>query len=138
MGSMQVVAGDGERVFVDVRGHLLELDQPVGDGGSDSGPTPTELFVAGLAACVAHYGRGFLRRHGLPEEVHVDVEWHFAKSPTRVGSVTLEVWAPGLPQALRQRFGSVISHCTVHNSLTHVPEVTLRLTSPGIDVGAAG
>ena len=43
---------DGDRFQVLVRGHRLVIDQPVADGGTDAGPTPTELFVAGLASCV--------------------------------------------------------------------------------------
>ncbi len=31
-----------------IRGHEVVVDQPVADGGTDAGPTPTELFVGGL------------------------------------------------------------------------------------------
>ena len=48
-----------------IRGHRLVADQPVFDGGGDSGPTPTELFVVGLASCVGFYAERFLRRHHL-------------------------------------------------------------------------
>lgn len=138
MRSMQIVTGEGDRLLVDVRGHLLELDQPVEDGGRDSGPTPTELFVASVGSCVAHYARRFLRRHGLPEDVQVDVSWRFAKAPTRVGSVELDVWAPGLPRGMRARFETVVSHCTVHNSLAHAPDVAIRIASRRGDIGVAG
>jgi putative redox protein len=37
-------------------------------GGGDVGPTPTELFVAGLASCVAFYARRYLRRHDIDAE----------------------------------------------------------------------
>jgi putative redox protein len=43
----------GDHFLVDVGGHTLSVDQPEASGGEDRGPTPTELFVAGLAACVA-------------------------------------------------------------------------------------
>ena len=129
MGKMQVVGGEGDRFLVDIRGHLVGLDQPVADGGRDTGPTPTELFVASLAGCVAHYARRFLRRHGLPEDVHVDVDWGVAKAPARVGSIRLNVRAPGLPAALMPRFDSVISHCTVHNSMVQAPDVTFEVGS---------
>ena len=53
----------GDRFTIDVRGHRLVTDQPGRD--ADAGPTPTELFVASLAACVAFYARRFLARHHL-------------------------------------------------------------------------
>ena len=40
---------------VSVRGHELATDQPVADGGDDTAPTPTEMFVGALAACVGYY-----------------------------------------------------------------------------------
>jgi len=41
---------DGDRFAIDVRGHRLLVDQPVGAGGTDTAPTPTELFVVRAAA----------------------------------------------------------------------------------------
>jgi putative redox protein len=40
----------GEQYDVDIRGHRLLADQPVDAGGADQAATPTELFVASLAA----------------------------------------------------------------------------------------
>jgi len=54
----------GEAYEVTVRGHRLVVDQPTDAGGQDSAPTPTELFVASLATCVAFYAGRFLTRHG--------------------------------------------------------------------------
>lgn len=43
---MAVRFASGESYEVAVRGHLVRVNQPVDAGGQDSGPTPTELFVA--------------------------------------------------------------------------------------------
>ena len=45
----------GDRLDVAVRGHQVTVDQPADARGKDSGPTPTELFVSGLASCVGFY-----------------------------------------------------------------------------------
>jgi putative redox protein len=42
-----------DRFSIDIRGHVVNVDQPAYAGGTDTAPTPTELFVAGLASCVA-------------------------------------------------------------------------------------
>ena len=65
MNGIKVRHEEGDRFRVSIRGHELFVDQPVDDGGQDSAPTPTELFVAGLASCVAFYAGRFLRRHDL-------------------------------------------------------------------------
>jgi putative redox protein len=125
------VADDQFRV--EVRGHTLTVDQPVEDGGADTAPTPTELFVAGLAACVAFYARRYLARHGLPTAgLAVGTSYAMASRPARVGSLTLEIAVPdGVPADRRDGLLAVASHCTVHNTLVTPPDVTITLGGAG-------
>jgi len=119
-----------DRYRIGVRGHELWVDQPVEDGGADSAPTPTELFVAGLASCVAFYAGRFLRRHGLPEDgLRVDAAFEFAADrPARVDSIELQVQLPeGIPEQRHAALLAVIEHCTVHNSLVQTPEISFEL-----------
>ena len=41
----------GYEARVAVRGHEITVDEPVGDGGTDQGPMPTELLLSALASC---------------------------------------------------------------------------------------
>ena len=120
---------DGDRFELAVRGHAVVVDQPVDAGGEDEGPTPTELFVAALAGCVGFYARRYLRRHNLPTDgLVVRTAFTMASTPARVGSVDLTVEVPaGVPEEHADRLLAVASHCTVHNTLTHEPEVNIRL-----------
>jgi putative redox protein len=122
----------GDRLRIQVRGHAIYTDQPEEDGGGDSAPTPTELFIASLTACVTFYAERFLRRHALATEgLAVAGEWTWASRPNRVGSIQLTVAAPGLTPNHEEAFRRVIDHCTVHNTLHLPPEVGIRLAVPG-------
>jgi putative redox protein len=114
-----------EQFEISVRGHLLTVDQPIEDGGEDTAPTPTELFVASLAACVAFYARRYLARHGLPTDgLGVDAEYGFATQPTRVGDIAIRLRLPeGVPEQKLAGLLAVARHCTVHNSLQNPPAV---------------
>lgn len=114
-----------DRFSIHVRGHQVLVDQPVADGGSDSAPTPTELYVASLASCVAFYGSRFMRRHAIPGSIEVTARWTMGERPARVAAIELDVEAP-IPPEKRARFSSVIEHCTVHNSFASPPEVSIR------------
>jgi uncharacterized OsmC-like protein len=133
-------AGDAQRMDVrfvaresyevTVRGHSLMVDQPADAGGQDSAPTPTELFVAALATCVAFYAGRFLTRHGYSREgLAVSVGYDMASDrPARVSGIRLTVHVPaGLPPQRRAALQAVVSHCTVHNSLAVPPSVTIDL-----------
>lgn len=125
--TLRVEHRGGDRFDIAVRGHVLHVDQPADAGGDDFAPTPTELFVAGLAACVAFYARRYLHRHGLPTEgLAVTTRYELGLRPARVTRVDVQLTAPdGLPAERRDALLAVASHCTVHNSLTQPPDVAV-------------
>ena len=129
MSNMTVRHLGGDRFEIGVRDHELTVDQPVADGGEDSAATPTELFVASLASCVAFYARRYLSRHDLPTDgLTVTADYTLALRPARVSEMRLDVRLPeGVPQDRREALLAVASHCTVHNTLTTPPEVTIEL-----------
>jgi putative redox protein len=118
-----------DRFAVDVRGHEITVDQPVDAGGEDTAPTPTELFVAGLASCVAFYARRFLERHDIdPAGLDVTAGYAIGGRPARVTELALRITPPAaLPPERRDAFLAVASHCTVHNTLADPPEVRITL-----------
>ena len=129
MPAVEVSPVDGDRFAIAIRGHVVFVDQPESDGGADTAPTPTELFVASLASCVAFYARRYLKRHHLPETgLAVTAQAEIGAKPTRVASMTLTITFPdGIPEDKRAALLAVASHCTVHNSLEHPPEVVIKL-----------
>ena len=127
---MDVRFVSGEAYEVAVRGHRVMVDQPVDAGGEDNAPTPTELFVASLATCVAFYAGRYLTRHGFNRDgLGVSVGFDMADDrPARVAVVRLTVRVPAdVPAERRAALQAVVSHCTVHNSLTTPPDVTIDL-----------
>jgi uncharacterized OsmC-like protein len=121
----------GDRFEITVRQHHLEVDQPLSDGGEDQAPTPTELFVSSLAACVAFYARRYLARHDLPtDDLAVHANFTMASRPARVGQITLHIALPaGIPEDKRDALLAVATHCTIHNTLNTPPKISLDLTS---------
>jgi len=127
---MEVRFVAGEEYEVAVRGHHVVVDQPADAGGHDSAPTPTELFVASLATCVAFYAGRYLTRHGCSRDgLAVSVGYDMASDrPARVSAINLAVRVPaGLPPERWAALRAVVSHCTVHNSLASPPPVTIDL-----------
>ncbi len=130
MNRIDVRHEGGDRYRISIRGHDVMVDQPEHDGGEDTAPTPTELFVAGLAGCIAFYAGRYLRRHRLPEDgLAVVCRFELAEDrPTRVGRIRVQLQLPaGFPQERRQALQAVVEHCTVHNSLRDPPHVEISL-----------
>lgn len=132
--TVHVVHRGGDRFDINVRGHVIRTDQPAGDGGEDAGPTPTELFIASLAGCVAFYARRYLDRHDLPTEgLAVEADFSMGSRPARVADIEVRLTVPaGVPVERREALLAVASHCTVHNSLTTVPQISVAFAdNPG-------
>jgi uncharacterized OsmC-like protein len=113
-----------------VRDNLIHVDQPLEAGGGDAGPTPTELFVASLAACAGFYARRYLARHGLPAE-GLEVSAAYAMSdrpPARVTGIELRIRPPAnIPEQRRRALIAVAEHCTVHNSIMRPPQIRIDI-----------
>ena len=132
MSSVRAAHVANDRFTIDIRGHRIEVDQPVADGGDDTAPTPTELLIASLASCVAFYARRYLSRHDLPTEgLAVRADYAFGSRPARVAEISVELEVPpGVPEDRRPGLLAVASRCTVHTTLEQAPEVRIALVEP--------
>jgi putative redox protein len=128
-GRIEVAFLADETYAVQARGHRMLTDQPIKDGGRDMAATPTELFVASLASCVAFYAGRYLSRHGYSREgLYVSAEFDMAARPARVGAVRLRIRVPHtLPDKRIPGLLAVVSHCTVGNTLSQPPTVDIAL-----------
>lgn len=126
--SVRADGGHGsQRYVIAIRGHEIAVDQPEPLGG-DSAPTPTELWVAGLASCVAFYAGRYCQRHDIdPTGLAVHTDWVMsADRPARVARIDVRITPPSaLPAERVPALLAVANHCTVHNSLEHIPAVTV-------------
>ena len=131
MADIEVRYARGDRFLIQVKDHYLVVDQPKESGRDDVGPTPTELFVAGLATCVGFYAERFFVRHGLAADgLRVDCDFDVSrKAPARVDAIDVRVTLPeGFLPERRAALLAVIEHCTVQNSLRMPPEVRITLS----------
>ena len=126
---MRVEHRGGDKFDIDVRGHVVRVDQPVKDGGEDAAPTPTELLIASLASCVAFYARRYLARHDLPTDgLAVEATFEMGAKPARVAGIDLSLIVPeGVPAERLDALLAVATHCTVHNTLANEPAVSITL-----------
>jgi uncharacterized OsmC-like protein len=119
----------GDRFTITARGHRVVTDQPSDVGGEDSAATPTELFVASLASCIAFYARRYLVRHDLDSAgLAVEATYALGARPSRVTDIEVTMTLPpDFPDARRDALLAVAGRCTVHNSITTPPTITLDL-----------
>jgi putative redox protein len=129
-GRVEVSYLGGESYAAATRGHAVLTDQPPAGGGEDAGMTPTDLLAASLSSCVAFYVGRYLARHGLNRDgLQVTADFALATDrPARVRRIGLRIRVPGgVPPGREAALLAVASHCTVHNTLRHAPDVAIEL-----------
>ena len=94
-------------------------------------PSAPELLMAALGSCIGSVLVYYAERHGLDlEGMKVDLSWELGEKPHRIGKIDVTVSAPGkLPAEQLARLERVANTCLIHNTLTHPPDMSLRLTS---------
>ncbi len=74
MHQATVHSGNGLRTEINVRNHTIFADEPLANGGTDTAPTPMDMLVGALGACVVITLQMYAQRKGWPlEEVQVSV-----------------------------------------------------------------
>jgi putative redox protein len=113
----EIDLGDGREIVV---------DEPAEDGGTDTGPRPTQLLASSLAGCTAITVELYAQRKGWEVdglEVTVDMRSDAERKPTHFD---VEVALPaGLDDEQRRKLMTIAEKCPVHKLLEHGAEITL-------------
>jgi uncharacterized OsmC-like protein len=113
------------------RNHRIIVDQPKSEKGTDKGMTPVELFNASLASCVAHSATAFLTRRMTDlEKLTVEGTWQYTEDPHRIGAIQLRIVThSSLTKSEKDGLLRTVEHCTVENTIKHVPNITIEVDS---------
>ena len=131
-------AGTGFAQEIIAGPHQFASDEPTSVGGTDSGPTPYDLLLAGLDSCtsmtIAMYAR---RKQWALERVTVRLRQSrvhaedCAACETRVATLTLierDIELEGvLDEEQRARLLAIANRCPVHLTLTTEMHITTKL-----------
>lgn len=127
-----VVAETGQGKFansVSVGGrHSLLADEPADYGGTDTGPTPYDLVLAGLGACKTMTMRMYAERKGFPldrarvtlkhDKIHAEDCAECETKDGRIDRIEVEIEVIGDMDAdTRQKIADIAEKCPVHRTL---------------------
>jgi len=125
---IKVTFGEGLVVQAECRGHLITTDQPLAAGGSDSAPTPFELFLTSIATCAGFYVLAFLKQRQLSAEgIYLTMSTERSPESKLVKNIKLEIHLPeSFPEKYREAVVKAADHCTVKAHLEQPPSIEIR------------
>jgi putative redox protein len=124
---------DGVRFAIQARSHVVPSDQPLENGGEDTGMTPPEFLLASLGSCAAYYAVEYLRTRNLAETgVEVSVTAEKLLKPARLGNFHVNLLIPvELDPKHNEGLIRAVHLCLVHNTLLSPQEIKIDVTSVG-------
>jgi putative redox protein len=113
-----------------MRGHTLYGDEPIDNGGKDTGPTPTELVLSGLASCTVSTLRMYADKKGWNvDEIAVEISIQTNKTESGQSSEIESVVSitGDVTDEQKQRMLEIARKCPVHKMLTNPIQITSKL-----------
>ena len=126
---VSVETADGKfQQTIGVGDHRFFADEPVSFGGTDTGPSPYDLLLAGLGACTSMTIKMYADRKKIPlESVHIELEHsrdHVADCETcnnednRIDVIDRAITLRGeLTDEQRAKLMEIADKCPVHRTL---------------------
>jgi putative redox protein len=113
----------------------IVIDEPVADGGTDTGPRPSQLLAGSLAGCTAITIELYAERKGWDLaglEVAVDMSSEGGLNPHASPThFTVEVTLPpGLDDEQRRKLMVIAGKCPVHKLLEHGADIAVTERAP--------
>jgi putative redox protein len=131
-------SANGFAQTIEVGKHRLTGDEPIGEGGTDTGPTPYDYLLVALGSCTSMTLGVFARNRKWPLE-SVQVRLRHAKihaedcesCETKTGMldrIEREITLVGaLTEEQRTKLMQIANRCPVHRTLTSEVSIVTRL-----------
>ncbi len=130
MSPIIVHTDQGYRTAIQIRNHTVIADELIQDGGTDTGPTPMEILLGTVGACIAVTTKAYAQRKGWPlEGVSVELEMERIRRedyPAYTGDAAFiheireQIHFEGsLTEEQRVRLMTIAGKCPVHLTLAN-------------------
>lgn len=105
----------------------VSTDQPVADGGTNSAPSPFDLFLASLATCAGYYVTSFCRERDLSTEgISLKMTNSWNDQTHLAENITIEITLPAeFPEKYRRAVMRAAGMCTVKRHLENPPQFVI-------------
>lgn len=115
--------GEGRVVEALIGDHVVRTDQPVKNGGGDTAPSPSDLFLVSIAACAGYYVMDFcLERNIATVGSSVIMRTSKNEKTKMMDEITIEIkLPPGFPQKYEQAVIRAVNLCWVKKHIETAP-----------------
>lgn len=89
-----------------------------------------QMFATSLAVCtysiLTAYGE---QANASTDNLSMSIKWNYSEDPFRVEHIDMDIHWPELPESRLKAAQRAASHCTLHHTLEHPPEVVTHVAN---------
>jgi putative redox protein len=114
----------GVKVDAHFNDFTVKTDQPAGDGGEDSAPSPFDFFLVSLGTCAGYYVLRYCQQHNLPSQgIRLIERSYWDQSIGMLGKIELEIQVPStFPEKYLPSLVRSAELCTVKKHIEKAPK----------------
>ncbi|HLP72434.1 MAG TPA: OsmC family protein [Bacteroidales bacterium] len=129
---MEITFDGGKIVTAHIRGFEVKTDQPVSNGGTETAPSPFELYLASLGTCAAIYVKSFCDNRQISTEgVKLVQKTSFSPETGLPVKIVFDIRLPaGFPEKYRESLINVAALCKVKKSILSPPAFEIISSVP--------
>jgi len=120
---MEITFEGGKVVTAHYHGHAIKTDQPLKNGGTDTAPSPFDLYMASIGTCAGIYVKSFCDNRKIPtDNIRIIQNTIYNKETGLPVDITLDIKLPSdFPEKYRDAVISVAELCKVKKSIANPP-----------------
>jgi putative redox protein len=120
---MEITFQGGKVVTAISQGHKIITDQPINNGGTNTAPSPFDLYLASIGTCAGIYVKSFCDNREIPtDKIKIIQKTEFSDETGLPVSITLDIKLPeDFPERYRDAVVHVAEKCKVKKSVLSPP-----------------
>jgi putative redox protein len=127
---MEVTFDGGKVITAHINGHTIKTDQPLNSDGTNSAPSPFELFLASIGTCAGIYVKSFCDQRGIPSEnIKIIQTSNYDKQTGLPANIKIDIQLPeDFPDKYRAAVINVAELCKVKKTIASPPKFEVITT----------
>ncbi|HBS85647.1 MAG: osmotically inducible protein OsmC [Bacteroidetes bacterium GWF2_38_335] len=120
---MEITLDGGKVVTAHLNGHTIKTDQPTSVGGTNTAPTPFDLFLASIGTCAGIYVKLFCDQRGISAEgIKIIQSMEYNHDTGLPVNIKLDIKVPeGFPEKYIDSLIKVADMCKVKKTIASMP-----------------
>jgi len=120
---MEVTFDGGKVITAHLNGHEIRTDQPVAGGGTNTAPTPFDLFLAAIGTCAGIFVKSFCDQRGISSEnIKIVQTAQFDRATGLPTDIKIDIQLPlDFPEKYKDAVINVADLCKVKKTIANPP-----------------